>query len=62
MPQERVQAEVAQDQVAADAAARAEVEARERALNDRVSGVIGDEAARKAARDRRYADREARQR
>ena len=58
---ERVQAESAERQAAADAAARAEVEAREKVEKDRVSRVIEDEAARKAARDLRYANRKARQ-
>jgi hypothetical protein len=60
--QERVQAEAAERQAAADAAARADVEAREAADKNRISRVIEDEAARKAERDRRYANRKARQR
>lgn len=59
--QARVEADAARDQAAADAAAEAEVAAREKALDDRVSRVVKDEAARKAERDRRYADRKARQ-
>lgn len=58
---ERVQAEAAERLAAADAAAKAEVEAREKAEKDRISRVIEDEAARKAERDRRYANRKARQ-
>ena len=60
--QQRVQAEIAERQAAADAVAKADVEAREAAENKRISRVIEDEAARKAERDRRYADRKARQR
>ena len=43
------------------AAAEAEATARAQAENARVSRVIEDEAARKAARDQRYANRKARQ-
>jgi len=50
-----------EQQEAADAAARAEAEGREKAANDRLSRVIEDENARKAARDLRYANRKARQ-
>ena len=39
----------------------AEATARAQAENARVSRVIEDEAARKAARDQRYANRKARQ-
>lgn len=42
------------------AAATAEAEAREAAEKNRISRVIEDEAARKAERDRRYANRKAR--
>lgn len=59
--QNKTQAETAERQAAADAAARAEVEGREKAATDRVSRVIEDETARKAARDLRYANRKARQ-
>lgn len=59
--EERVHAEAAAHQDAANVAARAEVEARERA-DSMITRVIVDEAARKAARDRRYASRKARQR
>ena len=60
--QERLQAEAAELAEAADAAARAQADAREQALNHRVARVVQDEAARKAERDRRYANRKARQR
>lgn len=46
---------------AADAEARAEAEARLEAETSRISRVIEDEAARKAKRDQRYANRKARQ-
>ena len=59
--EERVHAEAAAHQDAANVAARAEIEARERA-DSMITRVIVDEAARKAARDRRYASRKARQR
>lgn len=59
--QARAQADAARDQATADDAAEAQVAAGEKALNDRVSRVVKDEAARKAERDRRYADRKARQ-
>jgi hypothetical protein len=49
---------VAEQLKAVAAEARAETEAREK---NRVVRVIEDEAARKAARDRRYAIRKARQ-
>jgi hypothetical protein len=60
--QERVQAEIAERQAAADAVATANVKAREAAENKRISRVLEDEATRKAERDRRYANRKARQR
>lgn len=60
--QQRVQAENAERQAAADAVAAAEAAAREAAGNIRISRVVEDEAARKAERDRRYANRKARQR
>jgi hypothetical protein len=60
--QQRVQAEIVERQAAADAVAAAEVAAREAAENKRISRVVEDEAARKAERDRRYANRKARQR
>ncbi|UES42196.1 hypothetical protein [Roseibium aggregatum] len=43
------------------AAARAEIDARELADKTRIERVLQDEAARKAERDRRYANRKARQ-
>ncbi|NOV21331.1 hypothetical protein E5S70_36010, partial [Ensifer adhaerens] len=58
---ERLQAEAAEREAALTAAARAEAEAREAADKNRISRVIEDEAARKAERDRRYANRKARQ-
>jgi len=60
--EERVQAEIVERQAAADAVAAADVEARQAAENKRISRVVEDEAARKAERDRRYANRKARQR
>ena len=60
--QERLHKEAAERQAAADAAVNAELEARRAADINRVTRVIEDEAARKAERDRRYANRKARQR
>lgn len=57
--QERVRAEAAAYQDAANVAARAEIEAREKDKN-LIARVIKDEAARKADRDRRYANRKSR--
>ncbi|MBP2448422.1 DUF6481 family protein [Rhizobium leguminosarum] len=57
---ERAQAAEAERQAAAEAEARADAEAREAADKDRIARVIADEAARKAARDLRYANRKAR--
>lgn len=57
---ERQAAEAAERQAAAEAAACAETEAREEAERNRIARVIDDEAARKAERDRRYANRKAR--
>lgn len=45
---------------AAAAEAQAEAEARATAERDRINRVVQDEAARKAERDRRYAERKAR--
>lgn len=59
---ERAQAMARDAQAAMEAAAKAESEANDKALNDRVSRVIADEAGRKAERDRRYAERKAKQR
>lgn len=58
---ERLTAEAAARQAAIEAAARAEIEAREAAEKNRIARVLEDEAARKAERDRRYANRKARQ-
>lgn len=55
--QERVQS----DALAADAAAKADGEIRDAAQKDRTARVVTDEAAQKAERDRRYANRKARQ-
>ena len=57
---ERRIAEACERQAAADAAARAETDLRETAEKHRIARVIEDEAARKAERDRRYANRKAR--
>jgi hypothetical protein len=59
--QERLVAEAAERQEAVVAAARAETEARETAEKGRMARLIEDEATRKADRDRRYANRKARQ-
>jgi len=48
-------------QAAVEAAAVTETEARAIAENARIAQVIEDEAVRKANRDRRYANRKARQ-
>jgi hypothetical protein len=58
--QERIRAEAAEYQIAANVAARAQAEAREKADN-LIARVITDEAERKAERDRRYANRKAKQ-
>ncbi|MBB1493095.1 hypothetical protein H5395_16610 [Paracoccus sp. MC1854] len=58
--QARLEAEEAAYQDAAAVAARAKVEAREKA-DSLIAQVIKDDAARKADRDRRYANRKARQ-
>ena len=57
---ERQAGEAAERQAAEDAVARAETEAREAAERNRIARVLEDEAARKAERDRRYANRKAR--
>lgn len=57
--QERVRAEAAAYEEAANVAARAEAKARERD-DSMIARVVKDEAARKAERDRRYANRKAR--
>lgn len=51
----------AEEQAAAEHAATADARARASAENTRIARVIGDEAARKAERDKRYANRKARQ-
>lgn len=56
--QDRVDAEAAQQEAAMNAAAAAEIEARQKSDN-MIARVIQDEAARKAERDRRYANRKA---
>ncbi len=58
---ERIRAESEEREAAIAAAARAEIDAREAAEKNRISRVLEDEAARKAERDRRYANRKARQ-
>lgn len=59
---ERILMEAAALTAAAEAHEKAEAEARQAEINDRISRVVADEAARKAERDRRYAARKARQR
>ncbi|MBP0583045.1 hypothetical protein J8I29_27210 [Labrys sp. LIt4] len=58
--QARVEAEMAAREAMIVAAARAEAEERELAAKNRIARVLQDEAARKAERDRRYANRKAR--
>ncbi len=58
---ERLVTEAAEQLEAVAAGARAEIEAREAREKNRIAWVIEDEAARKAERDRRYANRKARQ-
>lgn len=57
----RLETLAAKEQAAIEAAATAEIEARQLAENARISRVVQDEAARKAERDRRYSNRKARQ-
>jgi Family of unknown function (DUF6481) len=59
---QRVEAEVMKEQSVKDTVTNVKAEASTKALNDRVSRVVEDEAARKAERDRRYAERKAKQR
>lgn len=59
--QKRIEIEAAERQAAAEAVIAAETEARERAEKARIARVVNDEALRKAERDRRYANRKARQ-
>ncbi len=58
---ERLVIEAAEQLKAVAAAAQAETEAHETSEKNRIARVIEDEAARKAERDRRYANRKARQ-
>ncbi len=58
---ERLVTEAAEQLEAVAAEARAETEARGARDKNRIERVIEDEAARKAERDRRYANRKARQ-
>lgn len=57
----RHEREVAEKQAAVETAAMAETEARMTAENALISRVVEDEAARKAERDGRYANRKAKQ-
>lgn len=59
--QTRIEAETVEREAAIAASARAESDARELADKNRIARVLEDEAARKAERDRRYANRKARQ-
>lgn len=59
--EKRLAAEAAAYEDAANVAARAQAEAQKKA-DSMISRVVKDEAARKAERDRRYANRKARQR
>lgn len=59
--QERVVAQAALDVKAASAAAEGTLQTREESPEDRPSRTAESEAAQKAERDRRYADRKARQ-
>lgn len=58
--QRRIEAQAAEEQAAADAVAQAEKERRETAAS-LIARTVKDEALRKAERDRRYANRKARQ-
>lgn len=55
------EARAAEEKAAAEEAATAKIRARAAAENNRIARVVEDEATRKAARDKRYADRKARQ-
>lgn len=57
----RIATELAEAEALAAATEKAENEARELANKERMASIIGDEAARKMERDRRYANRKARQ-
>lgn len=58
--QRRVEAEAAEQRAAADAVAEAE-KARRETVDSLIARAVKDEAQRKAERDRRYANRKARQ-
>lgn len=58
---ERILMEAVALTTAAEADEKAAAEARQLEINNRISRVVADEAARKAERDRRYAARKARQ-
>lgn len=58
--QRRIEAQAAEQKAAADAVAQAEKERRER-VDSLIARTVKDEALRKADRDRRYANRKARQ-
>jgi hypothetical protein len=58
---DRILAEAAALAALAEADQKAEAEARQLEINNRVARVVADEAERKAERDRRYAARKARQ-
>jgi hypothetical protein len=60
--QNEAQAAADVEKLAADAAAKAEVEAQEDLELDRVARATQDDADKKAERDQRYANRKARQR
>lgn len=55
------EAKAAEERAAAEEAATAEIRARAAAEHNRIARVVEDEAARKVARDKRYANRKARQ-
>lgn len=57
----RIAAETANREAALAATARADIDARKMADKNRIARVLEDEATRKAERDRRYANRKARQ-
>jgi hypothetical protein len=59
--QQRIETDALERQAAIEAVAVAEIEARESAEKARIARVIEDETMRKAERDRRYANRKARQ-
>lgn len=59
--QARREAELREQEAARAAADKAECNARDLAEDKRIARVLADDAARKAERDRRYANRKARQ-